>query len=298
MKKRMRVLIGYDGSTYAHAAIDDLRRAGLPEQAEALVVSVGEAAIVPPLASHEVIEKAFVGERVISIVKHANMHVSESLEDARDHAHTAMRQLELYFPNWRLRSEAVGGRPATELMQQAQDWSADLVVVGSQGRSAVGRLILGSVSLEVAMEAECSVRIGRRFKYHGRKARRIVVGLDGLAASERALKEVMKRSWPKNTELRIIAVDDGQSSIKVTEPGSTTKNQSGTIELASSQGLRVFAEIRKGDPATILMDEANAWKADCIFIGAAGFGTANDDLRNSVSTQLATNASCSIEIVR
>ena len=36
----MRVLIAYDGSIYADAAIDDLRRAGLPKLAEALVVSV------------------------------------------------------------------------------------------------------------------------------------------------------------------------------------------------------------------------------------------------------------------
>jgi hypothetical protein len=36
----IRILIAYDGSPHANAAIDDLRRAGLPRQAEALVVSV------------------------------------------------------------------------------------------------------------------------------------------------------------------------------------------------------------------------------------------------------------------
>ena len=72
MNKRMKVLIGYDGSGYSDAAIDDLRRAGLPSEVEALVVSVGDSPIIPPLASHKVIEKAFVGERVVSIVEHAN----------------------------------------------------------------------------------------------------------------------------------------------------------------------------------------------------------------------------------
>jgi nucleotide-binding universal stress UspA family protein len=70
------------------------------------------------------------------------------------------------------------------------------------------------------------------------------------------------------------------------------------IKLAGAKGLKVFAEIRKGDPADVLMTEATDWRADCIFIGAAGFGSANDDSANRVSTQLATNASCSIEIVR
>lgn len=47
--ERMRLLLGYDGSSYADAALDDLRR-GLPRDVEALVVSVGHAAIDGPLA--------------------------------------------------------------------------------------------------------------------------------------------------------------------------------------------------------------------------------------------------------
>ena len=42
MKERMKILIGYDGSECADAAIDDLRRAGLPEKATAIVLSVIE----------------------------------------------------------------------------------------------------------------------------------------------------------------------------------------------------------------------------------------------------------------
>ncbi|HEY7913709.1 MAG TPA: MarC family protein [Blastocatellia bacterium] len=41
------VLIGYDGSESADAALDDLRRAGLPRETEALIVSVGEV-LTPP----------------------------------------------------------------------------------------------------------------------------------------------------------------------------------------------------------------------------------------------------------
>jgi len=43
MSKRIKVLIGYDGSSHSDAAVDDLRRAGLPSEVEALVVSVGDA---------------------------------------------------------------------------------------------------------------------------------------------------------------------------------------------------------------------------------------------------------------
>ena len=68
----MRLLFGYDGSSYADAALEDLRRAGLPREVEALVVSVGDAPITPPLASHEVIEKAFTSRRVSTVIEQAN----------------------------------------------------------------------------------------------------------------------------------------------------------------------------------------------------------------------------------
>lgn len=40
MKDQMKLLIGYDGSECANAAIDDLRRAGFPREAQAIIFSV------------------------------------------------------------------------------------------------------------------------------------------------------------------------------------------------------------------------------------------------------------------
>jgi hypothetical protein len=56
-------------------------------------------------------------------------------------------------------AEYLVGDPADTLMELATKWGADLIVVGSQGRSAIGRLILGSVSRRIVTEARCSVRI-------------------------------------------------------------------------------------------------------------------------------------------
>ena len=255
MKKRMKVLIGYDGSPYADAAIHDLRNAGLATDVDALVISVGE---TPDLA------------------------------EATDQADTAVRTLESQFPSWRVRGIAVGGRPATELVQRAHAWGGHLLVVGSQGRSAVGRLIFGSVSLQVAIESPCTVRIGRRaVEEIANEAPRILVGVDGGAnGSERTIKHVLNRVWPEGTELRIISVGDGPR----TKP-------SGIFELAQAQGMKVFAEIRRGDPATTLMTEAKEWEAHCVFVGGGGFG-GDDDSSNSVSTELAKDAGCSVEIVK
>jgi nucleotide-binding universal stress UspA family protein len=47
------------------------------------------------------------------------------------------------------------------IIDAAQEWGADLIVVGSHGRSGIPRFLLGSVAEFVARHAECSVEIVR-----------------------------------------------------------------------------------------------------------------------------------------
>ena len=47
-RNRMKILIAYDGSEGAESAIDDLKRAGLPRRAEAVVLTIVEELIPMP----------------------------------------------------------------------------------------------------------------------------------------------------------------------------------------------------------------------------------------------------------
>src|ERR1035437_3886611 len=47
------------------------------------------------------------------------------------------------------------------IIDAAEDWGADLIVVGSHGRSGIPRFLLGSVAEFVARHAKCSVEIVR-----------------------------------------------------------------------------------------------------------------------------------------
>jgi len=309
MSKRMKVLIGYDGSSYSDAAVDDLQRAGLPSEVEALVVAVRDAPTIPPLASHEVIEKAFVGERVVSIVEHANREATRALQQGRELTRNACERLESYFPGWQVRGEALAGTPALEVLRKSEEWRADLIVVGSQGRSAIGRMILGSVSLQVAIESRCSVRIGRRRADRGgRMEPRILVGLDGSPGGERAIRRILLRAWPEGTELRIVAVDDGVSPITIADMASlselnvradTFMAAMRMIKLAGVRGLSVSAGIKRGDPQRVLMAEAREWDADCIVVGSRESSNIPEGFfAGGILTGLAANAECSIEILR
>lgn len=55
------------------------------------------------------------------------------------------------------RDVAVGQDPADDLVQIAEEENSDLIVIGLRRRSPVGKLIMGSNSQKILLEAECPV---------------------------------------------------------------------------------------------------------------------------------------------
>ncbi len=53
--------------------------------------------------------------------------------------------------------QQLSGQPGHKICQVAQDWEAELIVVGRRGHSGLSELILGSVSNYVVHHATCSV---------------------------------------------------------------------------------------------------------------------------------------------
>jgi nucleotide-binding universal stress UspA family protein len=58
-------------------------------------------------------------------------------------------------------TEIVEGPPKQVILDEADRWKPDLIVVGSHGKSGLQRFLLGSVSQAVALHAPCSVEIVR-----------------------------------------------------------------------------------------------------------------------------------------
>lgn len=53
------------------------------------------------------------------------------------------------------------GDPRSQIIDVAKEWHADLIVLGSHGRTGLQRFLLGSVSEAVVRHAHCSVEIAR-----------------------------------------------------------------------------------------------------------------------------------------
>jgi nucleotide-binding universal stress UspA family protein len=307
----MKILIGYDGSEYSGLAIEDLRKAGLPTEAQAFVLTVGEAWDLPvSLDRLSASSEKFVHPTTRAVEK----HLQEAAERSRKLAEGAARRIKEIFPVWSVESDGVCGKPAVELITKADEWSPDLLVVGSHGRSALGRAILGSVSQKVLNESRCSVRIAKKNEAAGNSNLRILIAVDGSPNAEEAVKTVAGRNWPKDTEVRLIAVDDPFSppeagyiswSLEEEKPvdNEETRRWIGKVieapgEILRAAGLRVSHDIRWGDAASMILREANDWQPDSLFIGARGPGAVKRFLLGSVSSTVAVRAHCSVEIVR
>ena len=215
------------------------------------------------------------------------------------------------------RAEAMAGTPAPAVLKEADDWKADLIVVGTHGRSALGRLLMGSVSQRVAAEAHCSVRVARYPVEKSDSPIRIVVGVDGSLSALAAVREVALRAWPAGSEaLVIVANNYSKSSGIVRIPSATTKAElertaeEGTLspqnmieiageDLRAVAGLHVLSEITEGDPKSVLISRAKTFDADCIFVGSRGSNSRLErHTLGSVSAAVANEAHCSVEVVR
>ena len=300
----MKILIGHDGSKSADAALLDLRRAGLPDEAEALIVSVADTMVVVPTPDYELSTQALMSRRVTAGLAYARMQTAHVLEEAKEFASAARDKVQAYFPHWDVRTEILAGTPASEIISKANEWRPDMIVVGSHGRSAVSRFLLGSVSKQVVTDSDHSVRVSRgNFEKGFNEPPKLVIGVDGSTEAEQAIRAVGRRVWPYGTEVRIIAVDDGSSSM--------IEDHNGELPLAAAQmvawaenelsviGLKVSVITEKGDPSRVLVEQARAWDADSIFVGGRRFSSALQRFQlGSVATALVTKAHCSVEVAR
>ena len=137
----MRLLIAYDGSKCADAALDDLTHAGLPEKGKALVMSVAEAWLPPPPpSSYEIVEMATTAKGPLGLER-KYMAASQAVKDADWMAAKAAIRFQANFPNWKVKHESVWGSPNWELFAKAEERKADLIVTGSHGALGVGPFV-------------------------------------------------------------------------------------------------------------------------------------------------------------
>lgn len=291
MTDRMKILVAYDGSECADAALDDLQRAGLPANAQIKVLSVLENWLPPP-SGLELVEHIGRDEEFLALARRGGVRL------------VSMK------PGWDVKSESGAGSPATVIIEKADEWGVDLIVVGSHGRTALGQFFFGSVSQKVLHEAHCSVRVARGRIEEPDTPARLIVGVDGSKGAEAAVATVAARQWPAGSEVRIVNATWAMPQLTsqhmvgpitqwiMEEKAGVQKMIDEAVGKLSAVGLKTSVVVKEEEPKRLLVAEAESWGADCIFVGARGMGRLERFLIGSVSSAVAARAHCSVEVTR
>jgi nucleotide-binding universal stress UspA family protein len=147
----MRILLTTDNSPSSQVALREVLRRPWPPDTEVRVLSVAHA--LP-----------FVPDPTLTGV---GLHYY-SLDQAQKHAvhavSAAVRELSSVAPGLHVTSVVLEGAPSAQIVEEAERWDADLIVLGSHGHGAAVQMLLGSVSRRVVLDAPCSVEVirGRR----------------------------------------------------------------------------------------------------------------------------------------
>lgn len=147
----MKILIATDGSEFSRLAAEKagVLAAGMAK-AEIRIISAyempGPIAAVPLVAV-----PAYTQEIVDGLAAMAENIASET-----------QKTITKLLPNASLSTTTVCGKPAFAILDEAEEWGADLIVVGSHGNGFWTRALLGSVSDAVVHHAKCSVLVVRK----------------------------------------------------------------------------------------------------------------------------------------
>lgn len=149
--KAMRVLIAIDGSEYSEAAVTEAATRVWPTNSEIRLITacplspapMGEIWALPP----DYFEKLdrVTREHAWAVQDAAKLKLTRSLD-----------------PSIKITGNIFTGAPRLVILEEAERWKADLIIVGSHGYGALQRFLLGSVSQAVVSHAKCSVEVVRR----------------------------------------------------------------------------------------------------------------------------------------
>lgn len=146
----MKIMLATDGSAFSEAAVNHLCRRVLRPGDELKVVSA-----VEPMAHVVGAPFGVVDEYYQNAMRERNDRSAEIADRTEAAIHAAV-------PGVSVTHEVLLGSPARAIVEDAEKFRADLIVVGSHGAGFWERMFIGSVSQTVVSQAPCSVLVVRK----------------------------------------------------------------------------------------------------------------------------------------
>lgn len=255
-----RVIVGYDGSPLAAAAVEWAAREAVARYAPLRIIT----ASTPPDSTD---------------FYDAGQRRREALADVAG-------RLAMRYPQLRIEQIATVLDPRDALLGDVE--VDDLLVVGASTGGAAKRMLLGSVARTAARRSPCPVIIVRE-PPTGSSIEKIVVGIDGSSAAEAAIEWAASESRFHGADVDIVHAWNG-------EAGSEAQH---VVDAAVAHCKRltpnpVCGRLERGSAVDVLV--AASRRADVLAIGSRGRSGFKTAIFGSVAIASAANACCATAV--
>ena len=146
----MKVLIGLDNSSHADITLQFVRRLSWPADTDVVVCSAIQLPLITSASSESNLPVAMDPSGWLAEL--TKLHEGLVSRAARKLADAGLRT----------QVRVLQGDPREALIEEVRKEGADLLVVGSHGRTRLEKLLMGSVASHVVTHAPCSVLVVRR----------------------------------------------------------------------------------------------------------------------------------------
>ncbi len=272
-----RVVLGFDGSAPSQAALRAaIEEAGRRRVPLMILTAIDVGALLP-------LNPAVYSAAARAAVEGAASEARGELGDGRVEARVEI------------------GYPSSVLLRLSREH--DLIVVGTHGHRPVARVLLGSTSTAVATHSTCPVLVVRWSRPDITEPR-VVVGVDGSAASSRAIQlaadEADRLGARLHAVLALPPVLDRLGVASALPPQELQDAERLLSECLSGiqeqhPDVEVESDVVHLDPVDALMRAAQG--AGLLVLGTRGHGPVASVLLGSVSRRLLQRAPCPVAVV-
>ncbi|MEZ3117357.1 universal stress protein [Halobaculum sp. MBLA0147] len=273
------VLVPYDGSDGAAEVLHHASQLALWADAEIHVLYVADTT----RDSVTVVE----GQTVDALVQEG--------EDTIEEAERTLDSLGVAYD-----TDVVQGNPAPTIVDYAEEFDQDLIVMPTHGREGLSRYLIGSVSEKVVRLSSVpvlSVRMQQdeslEFPYE-----RILVPTDGSEAATRAATHLVQFAAASDATLHVLSVvdDDGLGvDLRATESGEESEAAAreavdAVADEAAAHDVEVVEHVEHGSPVEEILDGVEANDVHAVGMGTTGRRGTDRILLGSVAEKTVRSA--------
>lgn len=265
----MKVLVAIDNRPSAQATLDALVKMHWRQDTEIILVTV-----FPP--GLEIEEAAYY----------------EEMEGLALELRNLLRHCKVSF-------FARHGDPKVVIMELAQQSHVNLIVVGSNCKNSLERLLIGSVSQAILNSAPCPVIVAKApccmAQQEEPAFKNILLPIDNSVFSVAAVRWLANFHWASDTKLIVLAVVENDTDLE--QVHTSLNNRANELAKYFKSG-NILTEIAIGEPQQTIIDVAKSYYVDMIVMGSHGHTGFKKLILGSVSQAVSQEAPCAVAIVR